>query len=84
MTTTQQELNSFTSYAQQIILSGRHDLSIDELFDQWRTENPSDESYAENLAAINASIRDFKDGERGTIAGDHSMQLRSQFEVSDE
>jgi hypothetical protein len=84
MTTAEQELVSFTSYAQRIISSGRRDLSIDELFDQWRAENPSDESYAENLAAINASIRDFKNGERGTIAGEHSAQLRREFEVSGE
>jgi hypothetical protein len=84
MTTAEQELNSFTSYARQIISSGRRDLSIDELFDQWRMENPSDESYAENLAAINASIREFRAGERGTLAGEHSAQLRQQFGAPNE
>jgi hypothetical protein len=76
MTTAAQELASFTIYAQQRIDSGERDLSLDELFDQWRAENPSNELYAENVAAIQASIDDFKNGQRGTIAGEHSAQLR--------
>jgi hypothetical protein len=55
---------------------------MDEVFDQWRAENPSDEQYAENVAAIRASIQDIKNGERGTIAGEHSAQLRREFGVS--
>lgn len=46
-------------------------LTIDELFDRWRIENPSDEQYAENVAAIRASIADYQAGERGTVAGAH-------------
>jgi len=83
MTTTQQDLESFTSYARQRIESGQRDLTIDELFDQWRAENPSDAEYAENVAAIKASIEDFKNGERGSIAGEHSAQLRREFGVAD-
>lgn len=67
MATTEQELDSFTIYARQRIQAGHRDLTIDELFDQWRAENPSDEQYAENVAAINASIKDFKNGERGGV-----------------
>lgn len=83
MATAEQELASFTSYARQIIDSGQRDVSIDELFDQWRAENPSDEQYAENVAAIQASIEDFKNGERGTIAREHSAQLRREFGVGE-
>jgi hypothetical protein len=28
---------------------------------------------------VQASIEDFKNGERGTIAGEHSAQLRREF-----
>jgi hypothetical protein len=84
MATAEQDLDSFTSYARHRIESGQRDLSIDELFDQWRAENPSDEQYAEDIAAIQASIQDFKNGGRGTIAGEHSAQLRREFGVRDE
>jgi ferric-dicitrate binding protein FerR (iron transport regulator) len=79
MSTAAQELASFTIYAQQRIDSGADDLSLDELFDQWRAENPSNELYAENVAAIQASIKDFKNGQRGAIAGEHSAQLRREL-----
>jgi len=82
MATAEQDIASFTSYARQKIESGQRDLSIDELFDQWRMENPSDEQYADNVAAIQSSIQDFKNGERGTIAGENSAQLRREFGVS--
>jgi hypothetical protein len=68
MSTAQQDLDSFNHYARQKIESGQRDMSIDELFDQWRAENPSDEQYAENVAAIKASIQDYESGERGSIA----------------
>ena len=84
MASAEQDLDSFTSYARQRIESGQRDLTVDELFDQWRAENPSDDLDAENLAAINASIQDFKNGERGTIAGEHSTRLRREFGVRDE
>jgi hypothetical protein len=76
MSTTEHDIASFTNFALQKIESGQSDLTIDELFDQWRIKNPSDELYEENVAAIQASIKDFKAGERGTIAGEHSAQLR--------
>jgi hypothetical protein len=84
MASIEQDLDRFTSFARQQINSGQRDLSIDELFDQWRLENPSDEQYAENVAAIHASIQDFKKGERGTIAGEHSAELRRKFGVTGE
>jgi len=79
MSTAEQDIANFTSYAFQQIKAGGHNLTIDELFDQWRIENPSDGQYAENVAAIKASINDFKAGERGTIAGEHSAELRHRF-----
>jgi hypothetical protein len=83
MSTAEQDLSNFSLYAHQQIAAGHHDLTIDELFDQWRAENPSDEQYAENVAAINASIEDYKNGERGTIAGENSATLRRHFGLTD-
>lgn len=79
MSTAEQELAAFTVYARERIAAGQGNVSIDELFDQWRAENPSDEQYGDNVAAIQAAIQDFNSGERGTIAGEHSVQLRREF-----
>lgn len=79
MSTAERDIASFTNFAMAKIGAGESDLTIDELFDQWRIDNPSDEQYAENVAAIRASIEDFKSGERGTLAGEHSAELRQSF-----
>ena len=84
MATAEHDLDSFSSFARQKINSGQRELSIDELFDLWRAENPSDEQFAENVAAIQASIQDFRNGERGTVVGEHSAQLRNEFGVRGE
>jgi hypothetical protein len=39
---------------------------------------------AENVAAIAASIEDFRLGERGTPAGKHSAELRRRFGLVDQ
>jgi hypothetical protein len=84
MATAEQDLADFTSYVLHRIEAGDSDISIDELFDLWRAENPTDEQYAENVAAIQASIQDFNNGERGTLAGEHSAELRREFGLSSE
>jgi hypothetical protein len=84
MATIEQELDSFTEFAKERISNGGSDLSLDELFDLWRSENPSDKLYAENVAAVIAAIQDFKNGDRGTPAGEHSDQLRREFGIDKE
>ena len=83
MATTEQQLDSFMQFVRDRVGAGNAEASLDELFDLWRHENPSDELYAQNVAAIAASIEDFKRGERGTTAGEHSGQLRREFGLAD-
>ena len=83
MTRTEQEFKKFTRFVQNRLSTGEGEASLDELFDLWRHENPSDELHAENVAAIVASIEDFKRGDRGTIAGAHSADLRREFGLAD-
>jgi len=83
MATTEQELESFTQFVQRRIGASSGDLSLEELFDLWRIENPSEAMHSENIAAIAASIDDFKKGERGAPAGEHSAQLRGEFGLAD-
>ena len=79
MSNAQNDLEAFAHFVQLRLAAGEADASLDELFDQWRHENPSDTQFNENVAAIAASIEDFRRGERGTIAGEHSAELRRQF-----
>ena len=79
--TTQDQLKSFTEFVVSRTSTDNCDLDLAELFDLWLLQNPSESDYAENVAAVNASINDFLDGERGTPAGEHSQQLRKEFGV---
>ena len=81
MTTTTQELESFTHFAKERLEAGHPEPSLDELFDLWRIENPSDADYAENLAAIAGAIEDFRSGDRGRPAGELSRELRKEFGI---
>ena len=83
MSTTEDDLKSFTQFVYDRMQSNSG-LGLPELFDLWTLENPSDNEYAENVAAINASINDFMNGERGTPAGEDSRKLREEFGVRDE
>ena len=69
----------------QVVLygTGGEELSLEELFDLWLMENPAAHVHDENVAAVNAAIRDFKNGDRGTLAPAHSDQLRREYGVAD-
>ena len=54
---------------------------MDDLHDEWVAQNSIDDRYAEDVAAIRASIEHFKNGERDTIAGEHAARLRREFGV---
>jgi hypothetical protein len=76
---TARELESFTQFVKQRLQAEEAEPSLDELFDLWRMENPSDVSYAENVAAIAGAIKDFKCGDRGRRAGELSREIREEL-----
>lgn len=80
MSTIDDDLKSFTQFVQSR-MHDAPDLKLPELFDLWMLQNPSDADHDENVAAINASINDFINGDRGTLAGEHSRQLREEFDI---
>jgi len=80
--TTAQELESFTQFVKQRLRAEEAEPSLDELFDLWRMENPSDASYAENVAAIAGAIEDFESGDRGRRAGELSREIREELAIA--
>lgn len=84
MSTTAQDLESFTEFAKKRLGSCDPEPSLEELFDLWRLENPTDSDYTENLAALSGAIEDFKNGDRGRPAGEVSRELRVELGLSEE
>jgi hypothetical protein len=79
VTTTQEELESFYRFAIEQLANGGTEKTIDELYDQWRYENLTLDDMAENVAAIQASIDDMNNGERGRDAREVVKELRSEL-----
>ena len=84
MTPVERDFDSFTNFARQRIATGQTELSLDELFDLWRGENPATDSAQEDAIAIALSIDDFQNGDRGHPAGELSQSLRQTLEQNGE
>ena len=84
MSTTSQKLQSFTEFAKKHLGGPDPEPSLEELFDLWRLENPTDSDHAENLAALSGAIEDFNNGDRGRPAGEVSREIRVELGLSEE
>ena len=79
MATVERDLEDFVQFAKKQIDGGGQELSLDELFDMWRIENPNQADHSSDVAAVEAAIADFRSGDRGRIAGELSDELRKQY-----
>ncbi len=77
----QEHVDHFYRFATERLRNSSSELSIDDLYNQWRLENPSPEQQADDLAAVYASLEDFKQGERGRPAGETTQRLREEFGI---
>lgn len=84
MATVAEELKCFTKFVEERLRADPSEQSLSDLFDHWLIENPNDRVYADNVAAVQASIEDFKRGERGRPAGETSRELRREYSITDE
>ena len=77
---TKEQINNFSRFAVEQLNGGGASLSMDELYDLWRRQNPDPDAYAENVAAVNVAIQDYKAGDRGRPAGELTRELRGKLE----
>lgn len=77
--TTLRDIDSFANFARARAAADSSNLTIDELFELWRSENPSGLQGQEDLEAARAALNDYRDGERGRPAGEFTSELRRQL-----
>jgi len=65
MAATSQELQSFYQFAEQRLQNGRCDLSLDDMYGEWRACNPTSDELETNVLAVRAALRDLDAGEKG-------------------
>lgn len=81
MATTQDDINGFAEFATEKLNNGGADLSLEQLVDLWRIENPSPEQVHEDILAVNAAIRDMENGDRGEPAENVIRELRHRHNI---
>lgn len=60
---TQQEIDSFHHFAtDKLGLDEAEELSLDDIFDLWRIENPNSSELAESLASLRRGLADIEAG----------------------
>ena len=79
---TQAEIDSFTRFAVQQLSNGGTELSMDELYDRWRSQNPRAEELAESVAAVKAALADMEAGDEGIPADIHLARLRTKYNIA--
>ena len=63
--TTLHQVEQFRKFVLNQFKPGEQSPSLDELFDQWRLNNPMEEESNSDLVAIAASLRDLESGRVG-------------------
>ncbi len=81
MNTTEQDLLRFNGFARERMTATAAEPSLLELMDLWQLENSAPDLAAENVAAVEAALVDFKNGDRGQPAGVLSQQLRARLQA---
>lgn len=66
--TTRQQTDRFHQFALEQIDNCGAELSIDELYQIWRTANPTERDLADSVAAVTAAYADFESGDSGEPA----------------
>ena len=78
MVTTEHEIDRFSEFAKTKLKDRSTDVSLDELFDEWRTLNPP----SKDALAIQASIRDMENGETGRPFKQFADEFRKRNNLS--
>ena len=78
---TQDQIDSFYRFATEQLVNGSSEKTVVELYDQWRYQPLGPDDFAENVAAIQASIDDMNRGETGRDAGEVIRELRDELNL---
>jgi hypothetical protein len=78
MPTAADELQSFYHYAELRLQSDRRGESLDEIYAEWRANNPAPEVHESDFRAVRASLRDMDAGNIGRPVEEFAAEFRRQ------
>lgn len=80
MAVTKDQLESFYHFANNELSANRSDLTLDQIYQTWRLENPTPEEQADVHIAIRQGIEDIKAG-RGRPAEEVMEEMREKYNI---
>ena len=81
--TTLQQVEQFRTFVLNHFKRGERSQSLEELFDQWRFHNPTEEEAEADLGAIAASLRDLESGTHGRAMGEFVEDFKKNRGLSE-
>ena len=78
----QAQIESFYRFATEQLSDGGSEMTVDELYGQWRLEYGAPDDIAENIAAIQSSIDDMANGKTGRDASEVIRKLRAEQRIA--
>ena len=81
MAVTQSDLNQFQAFAKVVIAQSGERLTLDELWDRWRLNCPSEQEAEENVLAVKAAVRDMENGDLGIPVEQHLQEIRKKYNL---
>ena len=78
LATTARELQSFFLFAEQRLRDDQSGNSLDDLYIEWRSCNPSPEELESNVLAVRAALRDMDAGEIGRPIEEFAAEFRQR------
>lgn len=80
---TKAQIDSFYTFASHQITNGGATLSIDDLYELWRVENPLPEELTESVTAVNAALADMEAGDSGIPVDEHLARMRAKYQLTE-
>ncbi|HEX5471843.1 MAG TPA: hypothetical protein VFW73_08145 [Lacipirellulaceae bacterium] len=78
MSSAVQDLQSFYKFADERLRDHNGEQSLDQLYAEWRAENPTAKELEENVLAVRASLRDIDDGIIGRPVEEFEREFRER------
>jgi len=81
MSVTEEDLRSFQEYALGRINDAQTEYELEDLLDEWRTQNPNREQQEQDLLAIQEAITEWKAGDHGRPADEVIAKIRAKHSL---
>lgn len=75
------ELQQFALFIQAKLAAGEKQLSPEDVLDEWRDENPTEEEFAESVRAIQVALDAMHAGDRGISAEESVQKVRDRIKA---